>query len=177
MRKQHDFSPHKEPGYNRSHPSCSGVLGLVYEKKCRGLMSINCSYIQRTVRQILPTPRLPPTICRSSVISQEHFGKCQRHPQKQCHHRRCSPPSVRRLPCGDYFCGQEVFEGENEGFVRVHHLRNDSENAPAIIYSHFVEISWHKALEVLALPHNGTFKALFAERWSESISLLLSFRL
>ena len=43
----------------------------------------------------------------------------------------------------------------------------DSENSSPIIDCHFVEISWHKALEVLALPHDCTFKALLwkDEQW------------
>ena len=53
---------------------------------------------------------------------QERFGKCRQHPQTQCHHRGCFLPLVRHPPRGDYVCDREVFQGENEGFLKEHRL-------------------------------------------------------
>lgn len=61
-----------------------------------------------------------PTIYRSPVILQEHSGKYPQHPRRQCHHRRCSPPAVRRLPLANPACGLRVSGASNGGFVTVH---------------------------------------------------------
>ena len=53
---------------------------------------------------------------------QEHSDKCRQHPQTQCRHRGCFPPLVRHPPRGDYVHDREVFEGENEGFLKEHRL-------------------------------------------------------
>ena len=53
---------------------------------------------------------------------QEHSDKCRQHPQTQCRHRGCFPPLVRHPPRGDYVYDREVFEGENEGFLKEHRL-------------------------------------------------------
>lgn len=81
-------------------------------------------FLHQKKNKTLPTQHFynQPTTYRSSVILQERFGKCQQHPQTQYHHRGCFPPAVRHPPRGDYLYDQEVFEGENEDFLREHHL-------------------------------------------------------
>lgn len=63
-----------------------------------------------------------PTICRSSVILQEHSGKYPQHPRRQCRHRCCSPPAVRHLPLVDPVYGLRASGAVSEGFVTVHLL-------------------------------------------------------